>query len=286
MTKKLKNFYLFVGEEIGLMNIYINQIETPVIREESVSSVWPKLVQRSLIHNESVYVIRDDKEWIGNEARWKKLNEVRYGTLIILITKIDKRSKLLKAYPENVVEFERMTSAQLLKHFSNKYKAKSDIVESVIQICENDYSRIDNEMDKLSRMPTPTQEMVTELVYEKNEFDVFGAVDNVIKYQVADAIKKVDAMFDKGESPLGFLTMLYNNFTAAAKVLGAKDAKESTVHVKQFIINKVRYEFNYSLEAAFEGMDILGETIEGIKQGKFTDRYGTYLALFKIFNLE
>lgn len=286
MAKDLKRFYLFVGEEIGLMNIYLNQIEREVSREESVSSVWTKLVQRSLVKNEKVYVIRDDKDFITNEARWKKLNEVRYGTLILLITKIDKRSKLLKAYPDNVIEFEKMTPTQLSKHFTGKYKLPAKIIKQVVAICENDYSRIDNELDKLSRVENLTEEKVQQLVFSAVEFDVFSAVDNVVKYEVVEAIERVDSMFAKGESALGFLTILYNSFVAASKILGTKDPKESTVHVKQFMINKLKYNFNYSIDAAFIGMDILGDTIEGIKQGKFTEKYGTYLALFTIFNLE
>lgn len=286
INNNLKRFYILLGEEIGLMNIYINQINQEVVRENSVASVWTKLVQRSIVKNEKVYVIRDDKDFISNEARWKKLNEVRYGTLILLITKIDKRSKFLKAYPEHVIEFEKMTPAQLSKHFSSKYQVAKPLLEKVIQLCENDYSRIDNELDKLSRVPNVSMEHVELLVHTQKEFDVFGTVDSVISYRVEEALYKVDTMFARGESPLGFLTMLYNQFVAAAKMLGTKDPKESTIHVKQFIINKLKYNFNYSIDAAFTGMDVLADTIEGIKQGKYTEKYGTYLALFTIFSLE
>lgn len=284
--KKLKPFYILYGEEIGLMNVYLKQISN-VVRESSVSSVWKTLTQRGLVENARVFAVRDDKEFLGNEPRWKRLTDVRYGTLILMITKIDKRSKLLKAFPDNCVEFKKMTDAQLSRHFQGKFKGKVSpkIIEHVIELCLNDYSRIDNELDKLSRLNNLAEEQVEQIVHHKVDIDVFSLVDNVISYQPEPAIEKVHEMLGRGESPIGLLTLLYQNFNNAAIILGAEDPKESNIGIKQFLINKIKYNFNYTLDSALEGMDILGEAIEGIKSGKFTETSAIYIALFKIFSL-
>lgn len=285
-AKTLKPFYILYGEEIGLMNVYLNQIPD-VVRESSVAMVWKQLTQRGLVAKHRVFAVRDDKDFLGNESRWKRLEDVRYGTLILMVTKMDKRSKLLKAFPDNCVEFEKMTETQLSRHFQGKYRStlEPEIIDQVIDLCLHDYSRIDNELDKLSRLEKVDSTVVTSLVSHKIDIDIFSIVDDVIGYRPPDAIEKVSELLDRGESPIGLLTMLYQNFNNAAIILGADDPKESNLGIKQFLINKIKYGFDYSLESALEGMSILGQAIEGIKNGRYTERQAVFISLFKIFNL-
>lgn len=284
-TNNLKPFYILYGEEIGLMNVYLNQMGN-VVRESSVSTVWKPLTQKGLVPNHRIFAVRDDKDFLSNESRWKRLPDVRYGTLVLMVTKIDKRSKLLKAFPDNCVEFEKMTDAQLKRHFVSKYSTiESDMIEMVIQFCLNDYSRIDNELDKLSRLRNVDASVVEALVKHKTEIDIFSLVDDVLEYRPEQAIMKVTELLAKGESPIGLLTLLYQNFNNACLVLGAEEPKEANLGIKQFLINKIVYNFQYEPDSAFEGMAILGQAIEGIKNGRYTESSAVYISLYKIFSL-
>lgn len=284
-TNNLKPFYILYGEEIGLMNVYLNQMGN-VVRETSVSTIWKTLTQKGLVSNHRIFAVRDDKDFLSNESRWKRLPDVRYGTLVLMVTKIDKRSKLLKAFPDNCVEFEKMTDAQLKRHFVSKYSTiDSDMIEMVIQLCLNDYSRIDNELDKLSRLKNVDASVVESLVKHKTEIDIFSLVDDVLEYRPEQAIIKVTELLAKGESPIGLLTLLYQNFNNACLVLGADEPKEASLGIKQFLINKIVYNFQYELDSAFEGMAILGQAIEGIKNGRYTESSAVYISLYKIFSL-
>lgn len=284
-TNNLKPFYILYGEEIGLMNVYLNQMGN-VVRETSVSTVWKTLTQKGLVPNYRIFAVRDDKEFLSNESRWKRLPDVRYGTLVLMVTKIDKRSKLLKAFPDNCVEFEKMTDAQLKRHFVSKYSTiDSGMIDMVIQFCLNDYSRIDNELDKLSRLKKVDADVVETIVKHKTEIDIFSLVDDVLEYRPEQAIMKVTELLAKGESPIGLLTLLYQNFNNACLVLGADDPKEANLGIKQFLINKIVYNFQYELDSAFEGMAILGQAIEGIKNGRYTESSAVYISLYKIFSL-
>lgn len=284
-TNNLKPFYILYGEEIGLMNVYLNQMGN-VVRETSVSTIWKTLTQKGLVSNHRIFAVRDDKDFLSNESRWKRLPDVRYGTLVLMVTKIDKRSKLLKAFPDNCVEFEKMTDAQLKRYFVSKYSTiDSDMIEMVIQFCLNDYSRIDNELDKLSRLKNVDASVVEALVKHKTEIDIFSLVDDVLEYRPEQAIMKVTELLAKGESPIGLLTLLYQNFNNACLVLGADEPKEANLGIKQFLINKIVYNFQYELDSAFEGMAILGQAIEGIKNGRYTESSAVYISLYKIFSL-
>ena len=44
-TNNLKPFYILYGEEIGLMNVYLNQMGN-VVRESLVSTVWKTLLKK------------------------------------------------------------------------------------------------------------------------------------------------------------------------------------------------------------------------------------------------
>lgn len=284
-ANKLKPFYIFIGEEIGLMNVYLGQIKPNVIRESSILTTLPSLTQRSLIDSNRVYAVRDDKDFISNESRWKRLEDIRYGTLIIMYTKVDGRSKFLKQFEDNVVTFDRMTSSQLLNHFAKSVNFPTPLLEQIIELCERDYSRISNELDKLNRVSLPTEEAVNTIVHRDVEFQIFEAVDSVIRYEPVKAFEYVEILLATQENVLGFLTLLYNQFSAAARILGTSDAKESTVNIKQFTINKIKSNFNYSLDSAFQGMTIIGDIIEGIKSGLYTDTNAVQICLLKIFEL-
>lgn len=282
---RLLPFYIFTGEEIGLMNVYLAKMKTPVKRESSVASILRPLTQRSIVANDKVFAVRDDKDFLSTESRWKSLEDIKYGTLILLYTKIDGRSKFLKQFSDHVVQFDRMTTTQLMNHFSKKFKVPANLLEQVIELCDRDYSRIENELDKISRVQLPTEEAVDSLIHKDLQFEVFEAVDSVIRYGPQRAFEYVQTLIATQDNVLGFLTLLYNNFAAASRILGTENAKESTVNVKQFTINKIKSNFNYSLDSAFEGMTIIGDIVEGIKTGLYTDVVGVQICLLKIFNL-
>ena len=282
---RLLPFYIFTGEEIGLMNVYLGKLPVKVKRESAVASVIRPLTQRSIVANDRVFVVRDDKDFLSNESRWRTLNEIKYGTLVLLYTKIDSRSKFLKQFDDHIVQFDRMTVPQLMKHFSKRFSVKPNLLEQVVELCDRDYSRIENELDKISRVSLPTEDAVSCLVHRKLEFEVFKAVDSVIRYEPQRAFEYMQVLLTTQENVLGFLTLLYNHFAAAARILGTDGAKESTVNIKQFMINKIKGNFNYSLDSAFEGMTIIGDTVEGIKTGLYTDVIGVQMCLLKIFDL-
>ena len=282
---RLLPFYIFTGEEIGLMNVYLAKMKTPVKRESSVAAILRPLTQRSIVANDKVFAVRDDRDFLSTESRWKSLEDIKYGTLILLYTKIDGRSKFLKQFADHVVQFDRMTTTQLMNHFSKKFKVPTDVLEQVIELCARDYSRIENELDKISRVKLPTKEAVNFLIHKDLQFEVFEAVDSVIRYEPQRAFEYVQTLVATKENVLGFLTLLYNNFAAAARILGTDGAKESTINIKQFMINKIKGNFNYSLDSAFEGMTIISDIVEGIKTGLYTDVIGVQMCLLKIFDL-
>lgn len=154
--KIVRPFYIFTGDEWQGQLIYINQIskvkELSVNRLDSISKVYMKLKSGSFISNSSIYVVRDDVEFIQNE----KLQENVKGSLgnnvyILLLTSVDKRTKFYKKYKDDIVEFEYFDDKVLIKYIQKEIDLSPANCKKLIDVCESDYGRILLEIDKIKR---------------------------------------------------------------------------------------------------------------------------------------
>ena len=73
--KKPLSFYIFTGEELEVMNIYVKKIAevagANVNRADTLSSVFSKVQSRSMFSQKTCFVIRDDKEFLSAENVWE-----------------------------------------------------------------------------------------------------------------------------------------------------------------------------------------------------------------------
>ena len=118
-TNVIGNFYIFVGEEIGLQNVYLKQFGE-YRRVDAVSEVLSKLTARGFGFNKGikeVYVVRDDLEFLTNKhlaKNIKQLEKAKLGTLVLQITNANKKSAWYKTLKDYVVEFNKLTPTQLI----------------------------------------------------------------------------------------------------------------------------------------------------------------------------
>ena len=65
---KLLPLYIFTGEEVAIMDIYLQkmgEIVGNLKRVDSVSSIYGKMQNHSFASKNSCYVVRDDKEYLA-----------------------------------------------------------------------------------------------------------------------------------------------------------------------------------------------------------------------------
>lgn len=297
-NNKLKPFYVISGEEIGIISFFLNEIKTPAKRVESVASVWKQLTSKQMFDSGgTTYIVRDDDQFIKNEKAWTNISEkVKYGTLIILVTKVDKTRVFYKKNKDYWIEFERQSEQQLIKYFDKRYAGyySTEMIEYVVRLCNRDFDRISNELDKItcyfkSDVPKSTEHDVKvaadNLIHQEVEFNIFDVVNAVLSKQEHFAMEAVEVLLARGESTIGVLTMLYKNFINAAKILGSNNPTEKALGIKGFQIGLIKKNFRYSLDSAFEGAKLLDEAIEGIKNGVYDESMAIRLTLFQIFDL-
>lgn len=300
---KLDNLYIFVGEEIGLMNLYIGKMSNEAHRVDSVAGVWKRLTSRGLQSGKPFYVVRDDKEFLQAEKVWSVAEKmIKYGTLVLLYTNLDKRSRFYKEFEHRMVIFDKMTRAQLVKfvmsQFPERFKVDEGKAEYLCEACNDDYTQLIHEIDKLTRlMEGPDgifhqvgfKKAVDEVVRAPKYADTFSMANHVMQYHAKQAVEQMQFLLDNGESGIGMITVLYNNFRNAVQVLSstasAKEISEKYgIHIAA--VTNILNNFDYSMSGAIKAMQILQDAESGIKNGKYAEDKAPMIALCRILNLE
>lgn len=154
-NKKIRPYYIFAGDEIEVQRIYINKIAEvlnyEVVRVDCIADVWSEIVSPNLFGNSCVYVVRDDKDLMQDETLQRQIdnNKLNGNVIINLITTVDKRTKWYKANSDKIVLFERLSDEVLSKYVQREIDLNKRNCERLIAICENDFSRILLEIDKM-----------------------------------------------------------------------------------------------------------------------------------------
>ena len=243
-NKKIKSYYIFAGDEIEVQRIYINKIAEikglNVVRVDCIADVWSSIITPTLFDKSCVYVVRDDKDLLQNEKLNEKLKsetENLNGNIIInLITTVDKRTKWYKANSDKIVLFEHLSDEVLIKYIQREITLNKRNCERLIAICENDYSRILLEIDKIKSFIAFLPECDCNKTFEAFVEDgtirvppqdaIFDLVDAILKRQVERVYYLFDQCRQVNEANMVILSVLYNN---AKQVLQVQACESSDV---------------------------------------------------------
>lgn len=240
-NKKIRPYYIFAGEEIEIQRIYINKIAEvkglKVVRADCIADVWSSIVTPTLFDTPSVYVVRDDKD-LQNDilATQIERNNLNGNVIINLITTVDKRTKWYKANSDKIVLFERLSDEVLLKYVQREIDLNKRNCERLIAICENDFSRILLEIDKIKSFMNFLPECDCNKTFEAFVEDgtisvppqdaIFDLVDAILKRQVNRVYYLLDQCRQVNEANMVILSVLYNN---AKQVLQVQACESSDI---------------------------------------------------------
>lgn len=233
---KLLPLYIFTGEEVAIMDIYLQkmgEIVGNLKRVDSVSSIYGKMQNHSFASKNSCYVVRDDKEYLAAEKVWESLNNgsvQRDNVVVLIFTSLDKRSKFYKRHTDAITTFEKMSPEVLAKYIKKEIGLEGQSAKRLAEICECDYSRILLECNKLSNLSTALKINIEQAMKKAVDENLFFVLPKDAIFDLVDAIcrRNVDRCFDLwrqslavGESPIAILSVLYNNMRAMLLVQSA-----------------------------------------------------------------
>lgn len=282
-NKTLDNFYILEGEEIGVLNMYINQMGSTIVRADEVQEIWRRLTVPSLSNNSDVvFVVRGDKKFLAMEKVWTGIqNKIKNGILVLCYDSLDKRSKFFKEFQDNIVMFEKMTEAQLLHYCKKHLRSTNDEnLKYLIYLCNNDYSRVENEIDKIKRLNKPvTRELLEDIIIPPKSSTPFTFVDSILKGLYWDSIYDLNNLLSNGESGIMLLGLLYSNFRNAILVIGNdKGASGVNGYVAKSILDKLCYKPDELLTI----IRIIQKYEIGVKTGRYDEKFAITGAALEI----
>lgn len=226
-TKNFAPMYIFTGPEVGVMDIYIEQMakvrNAVVTRLDGVEDLVKKMHKGSMLKNACIYILRDSKEFIqDNELALKitQKNALTGEPLILIYTSIDKRSKFYKTFQDTIVEFQPLKPEILIKYAQKEIYLTEESYNKLMEICEYDYSRILLEVDKIKRYADAVdckQELAfrtllaSGAIFQPPKDAVFDFVDAVLKCKKELAFALLKSSYEFGEATMVLLSNLYNS---------------------------------------------------------------------------
>lgn len=296
IKKSLSNFYIFTGEEIGIMNIYLEQIskvcEMPITRVNNVASIIDTLSTPSMFGSpRSLYVIRNDTDFYKEEKAYSDIKE-RLGKniLILLYTKLDSRLKFAKTFSGDTVVFEPLAHSVLCGYIKKESGLSDERCEELSNKVSGSYDLAMLEIDKLLHSSIKDKNKAFDKFVEEGvigdleQTDVFKFTNAVCSRKKMESIAIAHSLISNGASSINILGTLYNSLKSVLliQVCSNKDISGTTgLDNRQIYFNK-QYVGRYSSGHLVYAVKFLAEVIEKIKSGRLDDSTATMYALAHI----
>ena len=304
IKNNLSNFYIFTGTEIGIINIYLQQMSNklglPITRADSILSIYGKCQGGSLFGDSTgFYVIRDDRDFMKQEQLFDTIKtSIRKNVIVLLYDKIDSRLKFGKHFKDDIVAFEKLTPNVLKSYIKKEIPLADKNIETLMDICCGSYDMCMLEVDKISQFVMSGEicgydmtydEAFTDLlecgvIYQPEETDVFKFTDAVCNRNKKLAFELEQVLMANNNSSINILGTLYNSMKSVMliQVCESKNISEVTGLDNRLIYFNKKYVGKYSSGELVKAIKLISKVIEGVKNGWIDDVYATKFVLVNI----
>ena len=299
-TNNLENFYVFCGDEITVQQIYIKQIartrKLEVLYIDEFNDIYATLRSSSLLQKHKLFVIRDDKTILTNETVQKQLlnNELLVDDmLILLLTRIDKRTRAFKLFNDIIINFDKLSSETLKKYVKQEVNLTDNNALKLVELCENDYGRILLEIDKIKQFDEDANLVLCNLIADGTIytpprdaiFDLVNAIldrDSRLTYALLNDCKNIN------ESNIAILSVLYDNVKQLLQVQSyeGNNLSNATGLTDWQIRNAKKHIYRYTDKELIEIMQLIQSIDTNIKLGNIAEDISIEILLAQIFKKE
>lgn len=244
---KRRNLYLFVGVERGMMDLYIKKIANKTIKASKFKDILPKLTGGKLFTQSMTYVVRDDVELVEQDIDLLKL--IGANTVILCYSAIDGRSKFYKRYKDLIIDFEKVDEKQLRGFIARELNIDDNLASLIATRSNNDFSRIELEIDKLKRVGVLGTAVINSMVVQSPEDIIFDVIKSVLMRDIHKAFNGFYELKERGESPIKIISLLYTGFRNILLVQGMETSSDKEIGAKTGLnpwhIKHMREQINY-----------------------------------------
>ena len=277
-------FYIFTGDEIELQNIYLKQMGN-VVRIDSVAAVYNKITSKLISSKFTVYVVRDDMDFIKSEKTWSNISsKIRNAVLVIQVTTPSKCKKFIKELNDCVVEFNHMTTKQLLSVVNMNCSVSNK--QYFIEACNNDLNTINNYLDIFKRagITELNKSVVDEYIPTKEDVTVFQLADAVMKKDEQLTFRLLDQLLEDKNNVMGIIYAIYNQLHKCVLVEGYRGEKDiaKVTGINSWICNNILRYNRIEPSRLLMALRLVQKYDQGIKTGKYDDVMACYSLIVEI----
>lgn len=304
IKNNLSNFYIFTGTEIGIINIYLQQMSNklglPITRADSILSIYGKCQGGSLFGDSTgFYVIRDDRDFMKQEQLFDTIKtSIRKNVIVLLYDKIDSRLKFGKHFKDDIVAFEKLTPNVLKSYIKKEIPLADKNIETLMEVCGGSYDMCMLEVDKIKQYTDSLYLLCNKkdydtgfsellkcgVIYQQEETDVFKFTDAVCNRNKKLAFELEQVLMANNNSSINILGTLYNSMKSVMliQVCESKNISEVTGLDNRLIYFNKKYVGKYSSGELVKAIKLISKVIEGVKNGWIDDVYATKFVLVNI----
>lgn len=279
-------FYIFTGEEIELQNIYLKQMGN-VIRVDRVADIYNKITSKLISGKFAVYVVRDDMDFIKSEKTWSSISDrIRNAVLVIQVTTPNKCKKFIKELNDCVVEFNHMTTKQLLNVVNMDCSVSNK--QYFIEACNNDLNTINNYLDIFKRagIKELNKKIVDEYIPTKEDVTVFQLADAVMRKDEQLTFRLLDRLLEDKNNVMGIIYAIYSQLHKCVLVEGYRGEKNisKVTGINSWICNNILRDNRIEPSKLLTALRLVQKYDKGIKTGKYDGVIACYSLIVEILS--
>lgn len=279
-------FYIFTGEEIELQNIYLKQMSN-VIRVDRVADIYNKITSKLISGKFAVYVVRDDMDFIKSEKTWSSISDrIRNAVLVIQVTTPNKCKKFIKELNDCVVEFNHMTTKQLLNVVNMDCSVSNK--QYFIEACNNDLNTINNYLDIFKRVGIKelNKKIVDEYIPTKEDVTVFQLADAVMRKDKQLTFRLLDQLLEDKNNVMGIIYAIYSQLHKCVLVEGYRGEKNisKVTGINSWICNNILRDNRIEPSKLLTALRLVQKYDKGIKTGKYDGVMACYSLIVEILS--
>jgi DNA polymerase III delta subunit len=293
LNRKLNNFYIFTGDELGLIDLYLSEMKKVLkCQEERQENVYDYIstgrIKSFIPVGNKLVIIREDKKFTTQEEIWDKLFR-RRGNVVLIYSSIDKRSKFYKKFEEYTVTFDRVDKSILKPKVRSLIGLNDKNIDILLDCCQMDYARILLEIDKLKLFKEYDVDklfikFVNEgAIYREIPDSIFNFSDAVINRNKAKSFREYENCRLTAEPNIRLLSVLYNNFRQQIGFQMSKSPTPESTGLNSFILNLCRNRANkYTNKELIRALTLLRKIDTAVKTGLMDEEQSVTYFLVEI----
>lgn len=231
--------YLIYSESFRLMSEEISKIiknETTIItydlNEISLEEVLLEATYVSMFNEKKIIIVKNASFFTAQKEKEENLEKllaymekpISLTTLIFTTyEKIDMRKKITKTFNEKfkIITLENLTKNDLLTKtrdllFKHKFKIETDALDYIIEVCQNNYDLIYNEIQKLflyyEKPSTILLKDVKEIISKSIQDNNFKFIEAVVNKNLRKAVLLLDDLYKLKIEPLVLIRLLAREY--------------------------------------------------------------------------